>query len=81
MLWGELEVSAEVKGRKLQEANEGQQFYRSVKDRDLWVEEVEKQLSLEDLGKVGGASSGGWGYLQYMSLCVRLVYPLSLCFV
>ena len=56
VLWEELEVAAEVKGRKLQEANEGQQFYRSVKDRDLWVEEVEKQLSSEDLGKVGGAA-------------------------
>ena len=75
MLWEELEVSAEVKGRKLQEASEGQQFYRSVKDVDLWVDEVEKQLSSEDLGKVGGASSivGGATIIIYFEVNVYYI--------
>ena len=46
-------MDAADKGRKLWEANEQQQFYRAVKDVDLWLDEVEKQLASEDLGKVG----------------------------
>ena len=51
-MWAELEMEAANKGRKLCEANEQQQYYRAVKDVDLWLDEVEKQLSSEDLGKV-----------------------------
>ena len=51
-MWAELEMDAANKGRKLWEANEQQQFYRAVKDVDLWLDEVEKQLASEDLGKV-----------------------------
>ena len=51
-MWAELELEAANKGRKLFEANEQQQYYRAVKDVDLWLDEVEKQLSSEDLGKV-----------------------------
>ena len=45
-------MEAANKGRKLWEANEQQQYYRAVKDVDLWLDEVEKQLASEDLGKV-----------------------------
>ena len=51
-MWAELEMEAANKGRKLWEANEQQQYYRAVKDVDLWLDEVEKQLASEDLGKV-----------------------------
>lgn len=53
-MWVELETEAANKGRKLWEANEQQQYYRAVKDVDLWLDEVEKQLASEDLGKVTG---------------------------
>ena len=56
-MWAELEMEAANKGRKLWEANEQQQYYRAVKDFDLWLDEVEKQLSSEDLGKVSHESS------------------------
>ena len=55
-MWEELEMEAANKGRKLFEANEQQQYYRAVKDVDLWLDEVEKQLSSEDLGKVCSCS-------------------------
>ena len=67
-LWVELEAGSADKGRKLLEASEQQQFYREVKDFDLWLDEVEKQLASDDLGKVGVAS--------HLSLSVSL----SLCF-
>eukprot|EP00731_Ephydatia_muelleri_P023859 Em0016g130a len=38
-------------GRKLKQASEQQKYYRTVKDLDLWLDEVEKQLGSEDLGK------------------------------
>lgn len=50
--WARLEAGTVDKGQKLQEAWEGQQYYRAVKDMDLWLEEVEKQLASDDLGKV-----------------------------
>ena len=50
--WEELEVAAADKSRKLQEASTGQQFYRAVQDVDLWLDEVERQLASEDMGKV-----------------------------
>ena len=40
-------------GQKLKQASEQQKYYRTVKDIDLWLDEVEKQLGTEDLGKVG----------------------------
>ena len=52
-MWAELEARTVDKGQKLQEAKEGQQYYRAVKDIALWLEEVEKQLASDDLGKVG----------------------------
>ena len=55
-MWAELEVRTVDKGQKLQEAREGQQYYRAVKDIALWLEEVEKQLASDDLGKVGEKS-------------------------
>ena len=55
-MWAELEVRTVDKGQKLQEAREGQQYYRAVKDVALWLEEVEKQLASDDLGKVGEKS-------------------------
>ena len=41
-----------VRGRKLQEASAGRQFYRDVRDVELWLDEVERQLASEDVGKV-----------------------------
>ncbi len=52
VLWVELESRSVDKGCKLQEAREQQQFYRAVKDVDLWLDEVDKQLASDDLGKV-----------------------------
>lgn len=37
---------------KLEQAYNGQQFDRAVKDVELWLDEVETQLSMEELGKV-----------------------------
>ena len=53
-LWASLEVSSTDKGNKLQEASEEQQFLRTVSDFDLWIDEVDKALASEDLGKVRG---------------------------
>ena len=39
-------------GAKLKEANDQQQFNRNVEDVDLWLGEIEGQLSSEDYGKV-----------------------------
>eukprot|EP00731_Ephydatia_muelleri_P023860 Em0016g131a len=50
-LWAELGVLSGDKGRKLKQASEQQKYYRTVKDLDLWLDEVEKQLGSEDLGK------------------------------
>lgn len=41
-----------LKGVKLEQAYNGQQFDRAVKDVELWLDEVETQLSMEELGKV-----------------------------
>ena len=40
------------KGLRLQEALDQQMFLHAIKDVDLWLDEVEKQLSSEELGKV-----------------------------
>ncbi len=39
-------------GQKLQQAHDQQQFDRAVKDMEIWLEEVDMQLSSEELGKV-----------------------------
>ena len=39
-------------GKKLEEACNQQKFDRSVKDVDLWLDEVENQLNTDELGKV-----------------------------
>ena len=41
-----------LKGVKLEQAYNGQQFDRAVKDVELWLDEVETQLGMEELGKV-----------------------------
>lgn len=41
-----------LKGVKLEQAYNGQHFDRAVKDVELWLDEVETQLSMEELGKV-----------------------------
>ena len=41
-----------VKGVKLEQAHSGQQFDRAVKDVELWLDEVETQLGMEEIGKV-----------------------------
>lgn len=51
-LWASLEVSSADKGSKLQEASEEQQFLRTVSDLDLWIDDINKALASEDLGKV-----------------------------
>ena len=51
-LWEELESMALEKGVRLQEAVDQQQFLHAIKDVDLWLDEVEKLLSSEELGKV-----------------------------
>jgi len=50
-LWDQLIEATERKGSKLQEANEQQQFNRTVEDVEVWLSEVEGQLMSEDFGK------------------------------
>ena len=49
--WTNLEGTVHNKAGRLQEANEGQSFNRDVDDVEMWLAEVEAQLSSEDLGK------------------------------
>ena len=51
-LWSQLEAMTAEKGLRLQEALDQQMFLHAIKDVDLWLDEVEKQLSSEELGKV-----------------------------
>lgn len=51
-LWEKLEALSSNKNDKLNQAFDQQKFDREVKDAELWLEEVEKQLQTEDLGKV-----------------------------
>jgi spectrin alpha len=50
-LWSQLEAMTAEKGLRLQEALDQQMFLHAIKDVDLWLDEVEKQLSSEELGK------------------------------
>lgn len=51
-LWEKLVLASELKGSKLQEAAQQQQYNRAVEDIELWLSEVEGQLLSEDYGKV-----------------------------
>ncbi|XP_028029643.1 spectrin alpha chain isoform X2 [Bombyx mandarina] len=50
-IWERLVQSSELKGNKLQEAAQQQQYNRAVEDIELWLSEVEGQLLSEDYGK------------------------------
>ncbi|XP_055516190.1 spectrin alpha chain, non-erythrocytic 1 isoform X2 [Leucoraja erinacea] len=50
-LWKRLLEATEMKGIKLREANQQQQFNRNVEDIELWLYEVEGHLSSDDYGK------------------------------
>jgi len=49
--WILLEEQTKIKAAKLKDAAEEQQFNRFVEDVELWLSEVESQLSSEDYGK------------------------------
>uniref|UniRef100_A0A670YZN6 Spectrin alpha chain, non-erythrocytic 1 n=1 Tax=Pseudonaja textilis TaxID=8673 RepID=A0A670YZN6_PSETE len=50
-LWKKLLEATELKGTKLCEANQQQQFNRNVEDIELWLYEVEGHLASDDYGK------------------------------
>uniref|UniRef100_A0A8C4X8M7 Spectrin alpha chain, non-erythrocytic 1 n=1 Tax=Erpetoichthys calabaricus TaxID=27687 RepID=A0A8C4X8M7_ERPCA len=50
-MWKRLLEATELKGIKLREANQQQQFNRNVEDIELWLYEVEGHLSSDDYGK------------------------------
>ncbi|XP_026324056.1 spectrin alpha chain isoform X2 [Hyposmocoma kahamanoa] len=50
-LWEKLVAASELKGNKLQEAAQQQQYNRTVEDVELWLSELEGQLLSEDYGK------------------------------
>ncbi|XP_056301760.1 spectrin alpha chain, non-erythrocytic 1 isoform X10 [Danio aesculapii] len=50
-LWKKLLEATELKGIKLREANQQQQFNRNVEDIELWLYEVEGHLASDDFGK------------------------------
>ncbi|KAI5631908.1 spectrin repeat domain-containing protein [Phthorimaea operculella] len=51
-LWEKLVAASELKGSKLQEASQQQQYNRAVEDVELWLSELEGQLLSEDYGKL-----------------------------
>lgn len=50
-LWAALVEAAEQRGLKLSEAGSQQAYNRGVEDIDIWMGEVEQQLSSEDFGR------------------------------
>ncbi|XP_023696436.2 spectrin alpha chain, non-erythrocytic 1 isoform X2 [Paramormyrops kingsleyae] len=50
-MWKRLLEATELKGIKLREANQQQQFNRNVEDIELWLYEVEGHLASDDYGK------------------------------
>ncbi|KAK2499565.1 hypothetical protein MC885_005835 [Smutsia gigantea] len=50
-LWKELLEATELKGIKLREANQQQQFNRNVEEIELWLYEVEGHLACDDYGR------------------------------
>lgn len=51
-LWETLLRQTELKGNKLKEASQQQQFNRNVEDIETWLSEIEGQLVSEDYGKL-----------------------------
>lgn len=51
-LWKTLLSQTDLKGNKLKEASQQQQFNRSIEDVEAWLYEIEGQLKSEDYGKV-----------------------------
>ena len=49
--WAELTDTSADKGRRLQEAVQGERFYRTVDDLMDWVADVEGKLANDDVGK------------------------------
>lgn len=45
-------MTASTKGVRLQEAVDQQKFLHAIKDVDLWLDDVDKKLASEELGKV-----------------------------
>lgn len=50
-LWNQLLNAIETKGSKQDDAIEEQAYNRSVEDVELWLNEVEKQIAIEDYGR------------------------------
>lgn len=50
-LWQDLSNAADKKSIKLQEANQQQQYNRGIEDLELWLSEIEAQLTSEEYGK------------------------------
>lgn len=50
-LWESLVDATDRKGAKLTEASQQQQFNRGVEDIEIWLSEIETQLTSEDYGK------------------------------
>lgn len=50
-LWKTLLSQTDLKGNKLKEASQQQQFNRSIEDVEAWLYEIEGQLKSEDYGK------------------------------
>ncbi|XP_046912675.2 spectrin alpha chain isoform X2 [Dermatophagoides farinae] len=50
-IWNDLINATENKGTKLDDAGDEQAFNRSVEDVELWLNEIERQLAIEDKGK------------------------------
>ena len=47
-MWTDLVNSSEVKGVKLQEACQQQQYNRGIEDLELWLSEIEVNLILSN---------------------------------
>jgi len=67
-LWESLQRQTELKGSKLTEASQQQQFNRNVEDIEAWLSDIEAQLVSEDYGKVRRRADIQGG----ISRCVRL---------
>jgi len=50
-LWSQLNSAIENKSAKLEDALAEQAYNRSVEDVELWLNEIEKQIAIEDYGK------------------------------
>lgn len=50
-LWAQLVDAMHKKGKNLEQANNQQQFVRNIEDVELWLSEVEAQVTSEDRGR------------------------------